>query len=327
MPWFALDDGFDTHPKVRKAGNAAAGLFCRMGAHCAKHLTEGLVDSATARDYGSAAQLRKLVDVGMLHPAGHGCGRCPQPEPGGYVLHDYLDYNRSRKQIETARENGRKRQQKGRDRQAEARKGSGSDAKRDANATQIERDSDSFDAQNEPHFGEGTAGQGHASRRDTLQGGTAVPSPPIPSSSFRTAAKGGGQLAGISIPEWAQPLVDALSDSNIHLSWRLSTMQWAAVQELINTRGVPFLAEQARRRWNPKDPIKFASLLIQIWCEIPAPSQRKQQETPAASWPPHCGDPDCDEVTRTREVEHANGIRSLTPCPNCHPSRKENRAA
>ena len=30
MAWFALDDGFDTHPKVRKAGNAAVGLFALL---------------------------------------------------------------------------------------------------------------------------------------------------------------------------------------------------------------------------------------------------------------------------------------------------------
>jgi hypothetical protein len=323
MPWFAIDDGFDTHPKVRKAGNAAAGLFCRLGAHCTKHLTEGLVDGVTARSYGTAAQLRKLVDVGMLHADGHGCQRCQQPEAGGYVLHDFLDYNRSRKQIETARENGRKRQNKGREQQRQQRSDAKSSANRASTEPQVNLGSGSNATQNETRFQRGTAGQSNVSRRDTLQGDTVVPSPPIPSSSFRTAAKGGGQPAGVVIPDWAQPLVDALSDHDIDLGWRLSTMQWAAVQELINTRGVPFLVEQARRRWNPRDPIKYASLLIQIWCEIPAPSPRKPRDSAPAEKPPHCGDIDCDPIDRYREIETPDGLRLNTPCPQCHPSRKE----
>jgi hypothetical protein len=104
-------------------------------------------------------------------------------------------------------------------------------------------------------------------------------------------------------------------------------MQWAAVQELINTRGVPFLVEQARRRWNPRDPIKFASLLIQIWVEIPAPPKPKPRTAEAEQKPPHCGHPDCDPHDRMRESIDDNGLRVYTNCPECHPSRKEHRAA
>lgn len=321
MPWFALDDGFDTHPKVRKAGNAAAGLFCRLGAHCAKHLTEGLVDGVTARSYGTTAQLRKLVEVGMLHADNHDCPRCEQAEPGGYVLHDFLDYNRSRKQIEAARESGRKRQNKGRERQREQRSGSDSAANRGPTEPQVNFGLGSNAAQNENRFEGGTAGQGDVSRRDTLQGEAVVPSQPIPSSSYRTAARGGGQPAGVLIPTWAQPLVEELSSKGIDLNWRLGDMQWIAIQELMNTRGIPFLVEQARRRWNPKDPIKFASLLIQIWLDIPAPASRR----PAAAQPAQpawCKDPECDEISRTREIEDDRGIRSLQRCPDCHPASK-----
>lgn len=35
---------------------------------------------------------------------------------------------------------------------------------------------------------------------------------------------------------------------------------------------------------------------------------------------PHCGHLDCDEITRYRETEDANGLRSLSACPDCHPS-------
>lgn len=327
MPWFALDDGFDTHPKVRKAGNAAAGLFCRLGAHCAKHLTEGLVDGVTARSYGTAAQLRKLTEVGMLHTAPHDCPRCQQPEPGGYVIHDFLAYNRSKKQIEAARENGRKRQQKGRDQQRQQRSDPKSNLNRSSPEVQVKVGLGSNGTQNETRFQGESAGQEDMSRRDTLQGDTVVPSQPIPSRYYVPTAEGGEQQpAGVQIPEWAQPLLDGLDKHDIHVSWRLSTMQWIAVQELINTRGVDFLVEQARRRWNPKDPIRFASLLIQIWTEIPAPSKRRR-DSHVREVPPHCGDPDCDPVSRQREREDDNGLRTNYPCPECHPNARKDQAA
>lgn len=35
---------------------------------------------------------------------------------------------------------------------------------------------------------------------------------------------------------------------------------------------------------------------------------------------PHCGHLDCDEITRYRQTEDADGLRSLSACPDCHPS-------
>lgn len=34
----------------------------------------------------------------------------------------------------------------------------------------------------------------------------------------------------------------------------------------------------------------------------------------------HCGHLDCDEITRMRETEDGNGLRSLTYCQTCHPA-------
>lgn len=192
MAWFALDDGFDTHPKVRKAGNAAIGLFVRLGVHATKHLTEGHLDGTIVRDYGTAATIRKLLTVGMLHEPGHGCPRCPQPAADGFYIHDYLDYNKSRAQIEAAREAARKRQQRGRDTSRRMRNGSDSDANLRSNSRQND---DSFApnrSQNAPQFEDGTAGHEGASRRDTHEGATGVPSPPLPSHNYDVADVGEG---------------------------------------------------------------------------------------------------------------------------------------
>lgn len=192
MAWFALDDGFDTHPKVRKAGNAAVGLFTRLGAHAAKHLTEGHLDGHIVRDYGTAATIRKLITVGMLHEPGHGCRKCPNLTDGTYYLHDYLDYNKSRTQIEAAREAARKRQQRGRDTAARNRNSRDSEPKLSSNPRQNDASSAPNWSENDPLFEEGTAGQGHASRRDTHEGEAGVPSHPIPSPNYDGADVWGG---------------------------------------------------------------------------------------------------------------------------------------
>ncbi|CAL9348935.1 hypothetical protein SUDANB1_00421 [Streptomyces sp. enrichment culture] len=192
MVWFALDDGFDTHPKVRKAGNAAVGLFVRLGVHATKHLTEGHLDGDIVTAYGTAATIRKLLTVGMLHEPGHGCPRCPQPAADGYYIHDYLDYNKSRAQIEAAREAARKRQQKGRDSARANRNSRDSAANLSSNSRQNARSSAPNCDENAPLFEGEPAGQEGASRRDTHEGATGVPSPPLPTPNYDVADVEGG---------------------------------------------------------------------------------------------------------------------------------------
>lgn len=192
MAWFALDDGFDTHPKVRKAGNAAIGLFVRLGVHATKHLTEGHLDGDIVRSYGTAATIGKLIAVGMMHEPGHGCPRCPQPAEGDFFIHDYLDYNKSRAQIEAARENARKRQQRGRDTARRNRNGRDSDAKLNSKSRQFEDSSSSNCDENAPLFEGELAGQEDLSRGDTHEGATGVPSPPLPSHNYDVADVDGG---------------------------------------------------------------------------------------------------------------------------------------
>ncbi|MFI1166510.1 hypothetical protein ACH4UM_23640 [Streptomyces sp. NPDC020801] len=192
MAWFALDDGFDTHPKVRKAGNAAVGLFVRLGVHATKHLTEGHLDGDIVTAYGTAATIRKLLAVGMLHEPGHSCPRCPQPAEGGYYIHDYLDYNKSRQQIEAAREAARKRQQRGRDNARLNRSSHDSAANLSSNSRGNDASSAANRVENAPLFEDSAAGQDGTSRRDTQEGATGVPSPPLPSQNYDGADVGGG---------------------------------------------------------------------------------------------------------------------------------------
>ncbi|MFE2556015.1 hypothetical protein ACFXGT_08255 [Streptomyces sp. NPDC059352] len=107
MPFFVVDDGAHSHPKVVSATNAAIGLWVRVGSWVAQQLTDGHVPGPIAKLYGTPAQAKKLVAVGMWHASGHGCSRCPQPRPGDYYMHDYAESgNPSRQSVKTRREAG-----------------------------------------------------------------------------------------------------------------------------------------------------------------------------------------------------------------------------
>ncbi|RPK74488.1 hypothetical protein [Streptomyces sp. ADI95-17] len=91
MPFFVVDDGADSHPKMIRAKNAAVGLWTRVGSYVARQLTDGHVPGEVAKMYGSAPQITKLLTVGLWHEHGHTCPRCPQPRPGDYFMHDYRE--------------------------------------------------------------------------------------------------------------------------------------------------------------------------------------------------------------------------------------------
>ncbi|MEU3447211.1 hypothetical protein AB0H29_08270 [Streptomyces thermolilacinus] len=89
MPWFPVDDSAHSHPKFMKAKNAAIGLWVRCGSYVAQYLTDGIVPGPVAELYGTAPQIKKLVEVGLWHAHGHTCPRCPQPTEGDFYMHDY----------------------------------------------------------------------------------------------------------------------------------------------------------------------------------------------------------------------------------------------
>lgn len=95
MTWFYVDDSFHTHPKALAAGNAAVGLWTRCGSWVGRHLTDGWVPSEIARLYGTKTEARRLVDSALWER---------DTERGGYVMHDYLDWNKSKAEVEAKRE-------------------------------------------------------------------------------------------------------------------------------------------------------------------------------------------------------------------------------
>ncbi|MFF9690267.1 hypothetical protein [Streptomyces sp. NPDC014623] len=115
MPFFVVDDGADSHPKMVRAKNAAVGLWTRVGSYVARHLTDGHVPGEIAKMYGSAPQIKKLITVGLWHEHGHTCPRCPAVRTGDYYMHDYAESgNPSRAEVLERRERAaeKKRQQR-----------------------------------------------------------------------------------------------------------------------------------------------------------------------------------------------------------------------
>lgn len=101
MPWFRLEDSFYDNPKVRRAGNAAVGLWVRCATWSARHLTDGVVAADIAHDYGTQREIDRLVTSGLWTPNG-----------SGFIIPDYLEFNPSAEQVRADRAKARERARK-----------------------------------------------------------------------------------------------------------------------------------------------------------------------------------------------------------------------
>lgn len=93
MSWFRVDDKSAFHRKVVRAGNAAWGALCRMGAYSADHGDDGFVCLEVASMIASESELAMLMSVGLLERTDR--------DGGGYMIHDFLEWNPSRESLES----------------------------------------------------------------------------------------------------------------------------------------------------------------------------------------------------------------------------------
>lgn len=94
MSWVRIDDQGPEHPKFLALGPsrvACTGLWLIALTYANRYLTDGFVP-AVALPTGTAALQKRLVSVGLWESV-----------PGGFAIHDYLDYQPSRKVVEDRR--------------------------------------------------------------------------------------------------------------------------------------------------------------------------------------------------------------------------------
>ena len=113
MSWLRIDDQFARHPKVLKAGPLASWLHVAALCHSASYLTDGFIDADTLPMLAAVPKpadlARKLVAVGLW-----------EATEGGWLIHDYLEWNPSSEQVKADREAARVRKARSRQRGTDA---------------------------------------------------------------------------------------------------------------------------------------------------------------------------------------------------------------
>lgn len=119
MTWSRFDDCAATHPKARLAGNEAWSLWQAAIQYCNRYLTDGVVPLAALAvdclpEPISMAKAKKLADrlVGAkVRDDGHGLFEALGPNK--FAVHDFLDWNPSKEQVEAKRKADRDRKRGG----------------------------------------------------------------------------------------------------------------------------------------------------------------------------------------------------------------------
>ena len=292
MPWFRIDDKAHSHPKLIKAGNAAIGLWLRCGAYAAQHLTDGIVPGVVAELYGTKPQATKLVKAGLWHEHGHACrSGCPDPAPGDYVFHDFLDDGRN-----TSRARHEAEKKKARDRQAKHREGagasgSGGNSAPEAGNFSIDSSSKKSESASEnseialekSQSSDRDAGQSGTSRRDASVTGIHAGATPYPSTSYGSTGAAGEQRFG-GLPDALAELKRGVATAGLAgVAWDLRDSGREYTRQAIERVGVAAMVAYAVNSARLKGQPAGASAWVQGWRSLEAPdAQDEVSYLPAA---------------------------------------------
>lgn len=108
MPYLNTDDHFPEHEKVDVLSDGAFRLHVAGMHFCARSLTDGRIPNrrvSRLKPSYKPAELQELVSGGLWHEGGKGCDteHCLLGAAGEYVVHDYLQWNKSREWWEDRR--------------------------------------------------------------------------------------------------------------------------------------------------------------------------------------------------------------------------------
>lgn len=114
MPWFRVDDTLHSHPKTRRAGLAAMGLWSVAGSYCMAYKTNGFVPEWFVTDRRARREAQRLVDAGKWHAD-------ERDGEKGWSFHDWDDWQMTSEEIEAERDAARERQRRYREKRRKAR--------------------------------------------------------------------------------------------------------------------------------------------------------------------------------------------------------------
>lgn len=107
MTWLKNDDQFPNHRKIRRLSDGAYRLHHTAMCFVAHDETDGMIHTDDIDEMQHGRRLRRriteLVDAGVWEVVA-----------GGWVVHDFLDYNPSHEQLEAERAAARERQKRAR---------------------------------------------------------------------------------------------------------------------------------------------------------------------------------------------------------------------
>lgn len=266
MPWFKVDDTAHTHPKLRGAGTAAIGLWTLGGSYASQYLTDGFVHAHFVKANATAPQLAKLVKAGLWHEHGHRCPRCPQPAPGDYVIHDYLDYNPSRAKVLNERERAAEKKRKQR---AGGAEDADSGANRGGNGRESKTNRDRFE--DESKTKNSRTSDENADESDVSPGDSPVtsrarvsPPRPDPSTSYgSTAAAGEPDIASWDTLGDLKRAIAAAGISGV--SWNLQASQIERARQVRERVGVQPMVNLAVSNVRLKGAPAYASAWLDDW--------------------------------------------------------------
>lgn len=81
------------HPKIDLLSRAARWTLIEIWCYCGRNHNDGIVSAGRWKTFGTSGERRQIVDAGFAEPIGL---------DGGYVMHGYLEHQRSRQEIEEA---------------------------------------------------------------------------------------------------------------------------------------------------------------------------------------------------------------------------------
>ncbi|MER8219729.1 hypothetical protein ABTZ58_03845 [Streptomyces sp. NPDC094143] len=285
MPWVRLDDRFPSHRKVALLSDRAFRLYVSALCWSSENLTEGRIldrelPLVAPRLRGVKAAAKELET-----------GRLWDRIEGGWEIHDYLEYQRDREQVQAERAANAARQKAWRERKKAEKEAARNTSRNgvsngvtpdagsapdDATATRTRHDDDTTklrarrEESAEPQVSE---------FRNGVSNGTPSSSPsqvlpsevlPPPSPSTNSAPNGAVEVSGRGE---IQPLIEAMEARGMSVSWSFSAAEWIDLRDAVRRAGVPALVDHAARAWQAAKTQPYsARYFLRGWTGVQAPT-------------------------------------------------------